>query len=63
MENPTTVYVNLGNGQQMKVEMTLQAEPLPTPNETTREREPSDEEFHTAACALKKKSFFYKPLF
>ena len=35
----TTLYIDLGHGEQVKIELTHQSDPIPTPNEITRERE------------------------
>lgn len=62
-EEKTTIYVNMGSGRQVKVEMTHETEGLPTPHELPAVRPLFANEMDGVLTKLGEKSFFHKPLF
>lgn len=59
----TTIYIDLGNGEQVQVVMTHQSDPIPTPNEITRERELTAAEFITVSKKLSEMKFSTLPIY
>lgn len=62
-DKKTTLYLNMGNGNQVKVEMTHESEPLPTPQEVPSQREVTVNEMEAIAEKLCSKEYYYKPIF